>query len=77
MECQNLIAYIQRRMDRLLHEFRQFVRPYIDDIIVKSSSFNEHIYHLHQIFRLFVDYNISIKPSKTFLGYESIDLLGQ
>lgn len=49
----------------------------IDDIIVRLSSFDEHIYHLRQNFQLFVDYNISIKPSKTFLGSESIDFLGQ
>lgn len=44
---------------------------------MRSRSFDEHIYHLRQIFRLFVDYNITIKPSRTSLGYESIDLLGQ
>lgn len=64
-------------MDWLLYEFKQFARAYFDDIIVKFRSFDKHIYYLREIFHLFVDYNISIKTSKTFLGYESIDLLGQ
>lgn len=77
IECRNLIAYVQQKMDRLLHKFRQFVRTYIDDVIVRLRFFDKYIYHLHTIFQLFMDYNISIKLSKNFSGYKSINFLGQ
>lgn len=77
IEYQNLIVYIKQRMDWFLYKFRQFIRAYIEDVIVRLKSFNEYIYYLCQIFQLLVDYNISIKLSKTFLVYKNIDLLGQ
>lgn len=77
MGCGNSIAYVQRRMDRLLHEWRAFVKVYIDDVIVRSKTFEDHIIHLRKVFTLFTANNISIKPSKTFLGYTEINLLGQ
>lgn len=77
MGCRNLIAYVQRRMDRLLHESWEFVKAYIDDVIVRSKTFNDHILHLRKVFTLFTAHNVSIKLSKTFLGYIEVDLLGQ
>ena len=32
---------------------------------------------LRELFQLFVDYNISISPTKTYLGYPDVNLLGQ
>ena len=77
MECQNSITYIQRRMDRLLHDWQSFVKAYINNVIIRSKTFTKHVAHLHKVFTLFTSYNISIKPIKTFLGYTEIDLLGQ
>lgn len=73
MGCRNLIAYVQRRMDRLLHDWRSFVKAYIDDVIIRSKTFAEHIAHLRKVFALFTSHNISIKPIKTLLGYTEID----
>lgn len=77
MGCRNSIAYVQRRMDRLLHEWRGFVKAYIDDVIVRSRTFSEHMVHLRKVFTLFTAHNIIIGPTKTFLGYTEIHLLGQ
>ena len=75
--CQNLIAYVQRRMDCLLHDWQSFVKAYIDDVIIHSKTFIEHLAHFCKVFTLFTSHNISIKPIKIFLGYTEIDLLGQ
>lgn len=53
------------------------MKAYIDDVIVRSKTFAEHVIHLCRVFTLFTTNNISIKPIKTFLGYTEIDLLGQ
>lgn len=72
-----MIAYVQRRIDRLLHDWRSFVKAYIDDVIIRCKTFAEHVAHLRKVSALFTSHNISIKPIKTLLGYTEIDLLGQ
>lgn len=77
MGYMNSVAYVQRQMDNILREHRAFVKAYIDDVVVRSKSLSEHIEHLRTIFRLFVEKSISIKPTKAFLGYSDVNLLGQ
>ena len=69
--------YVQRQIDKLLREFREFCRAYIDDIVIYSKTFEEHVAHLHQIFRLFDRVRLRLKASKSYLGYPSVILLGQ
>ncbi|GFV67467.1 retrovirus-related Pol polyprotein from transposon 297 [Trichonephila clavipes] len=43
----------QKAIDMILKQvLRHFVMVYMDDIIITSSSFNEHIDHLNQVFTL-------------------------
>lgn len=77
MGFRNSPAYIQRQIDSLLREYRNFARAYIDNIIVFSNLLDEHLAHLNKAFALFQRVNIAIKPSKTFLGFPSVALLGQ
>jgi hypothetical protein len=76
MGFRNSPAYAQRFMDQLLKEHKTYCRAFIDDIIIYSDSFDEHLYHLETIFKLFQDKNIAISPSKSCVGYPSIELLG-
>lgn len=64
-------------MDRLLHNWQNLVKAYIDNVIVHSKRFAEYVIYLRKVFILFTINNISIKPIKTFLEYTEIDLLGQ
>lgn len=64
-------------MDRLLHDWQNLVKAYIDNVIVRLKRFAKHVIYLRKVFILFTTNNISIKPIKTFLGYTEIDLLGQ
>ena len=77
MGNRNSIAYVQRQMDTILRDFRDFVKAYIDDVVVRSTSLDEHLMHLRKIFSLFEKLGISIKLTKAFLGYSDVDLLGQ
>lgn len=76
MGYKNSPSYVQRQIDRLLRRFT-FARAYVDDVVIYSKSLQEHVEHLRQIFNLFMQSGISINPFKAFLGYPSVQLLGQ
>ena len=77
MGCSNSIAYVQRQIDKILRPVRSFARAYVDDVVIGSHSFEEHVDHLRQVFELFQRFNISISPKKAFLAYPDVSLLGQ
>ena len=77
MSNRNSVPYVQRQMNRILREIRHFAKAFIDDIVIRFRSFNEHIVHLRTIFSIFVDLNISIKSIKIFLSYSNVVLLRQ
>ena len=53
MGFKNSPAYVQRRIDIILCPFQEFARAYIDDIVIFSTSFEEHVAHLHCVFSFF------------------------
>lgn len=77
MGYKNSPAYVQRQIDRILRPYRGFARAYVDDIVIFSKTLEDHIRHLRQIFTTLGQNNISVKPSKAFLGYPTVQLLGQ
>lgn len=54
----------------------KFVLCYIDDILVFSSSFSEHLDHLGQVFQRLRDANLTLKPSKCSFAVEKVVYLG-
>lgn len=76
MGYKNSPLYVQRRIDTILRAC-PFRLAYVDDIVVFSRSLQEHVEHLQSVFRTLNAYNISQKPSKAFIGYPSVQLLGQ
>jgi hypothetical protein len=63
-------------MDSVLREHDEYAAAFIDDIIIYSDSFEDHLVHVRRIFELFESLNISLSPGKSFIGYPSIQLLG-
>ena len=76
MGFKNSPAYVQRQIDILLRKY-PWAKAYIDDVIVASKTLEEHVQHLRLLFQLFSSVGISINPTKAFLGYPSIRILGQ
>jgi hypothetical protein len=72
----NSPSYAQGFMDRKLFKHRHFARAYIDDIIIFSNAAEEHIRHVEIILRLFKEVNLALSPTKSFIGYPSVKLLG-
>ena len=69
--------YVQRQTDAMLRPFKHFAKAFVDDIIIYSRTLKEHLFHLRQIFELFRHKRVSLSPTKTFIGYPSVTLLGQ
>ena len=75
--CINSIVYMQREIDRILRPVKHFASAYVDDIIIGAISLREYLRYLRQLFQIFVQYNILIAPTKTYLGYPNVSLLGR
>ncbi|KAJ5424719.1 hypothetical protein N7445_010692 [Penicillium cf. griseofulvum] len=64
-------------MDLILKDFFQWCRAYLDDIVVCSNSFQEHVSHLRRLFQRLQDYGIRLEPKKAYVGFPEAALLGQ
>ena len=71
----NAAQTFQRFMDHVLRGL-DFAYAYIDDVLVASSSEEEHLTHLRIIFSKFQEYGIIINPKKCLLGVTELQFLG-
>ena len=72
----NSPTYMQRFIDQLLRAYAHFARTFINDIVIYSDSLEDHLGHLETIFGTFCKKNIAIAPTKSFVGYPGVKLLG-
>ena len=77
MKFKNFSTHVQRQMNNYLRKYREFVKNYIDDIVIFNKILKEHLQHLQKILNLFREMNIILKSFKTFLNYSNIVLLKQ
>ena len=73
----NAPPQFQRLMSRVLHGLEWKVcLVYIDDVIIFSSSFAEHLSRLQLVFDRFRAANLKLKPSKCYFARDSVNYLG-
>ncbi|GBB96358.1 hypothetical protein RclHR1_27350003 [Rhizophagus clarus] len=73
----NAPGTFQRLMDEILSEYiGEFVVVYIDDIMIYSKSFEEHMEHLEKVLRKLKEKNIILKLKKCKFGERNIEFLG-
>lgn len=65
----------QRVMAEVLAPCRHFSLVYIDDIVVFSRSFDEHVDHMQQLLSMLSKYNFQLNPPKCNLFQRQIDYL--
>ena len=58
------------------HDINSIVKPYLDDLPMKSKQHRDHPYHLHQIFMCCRYYNIHLNPHKCIFVVDSGRFLG-
>ena len=71
----NAAQILQRFMNRVLNCL-DFCFVYIDDMLVASSSYEEHIQHVEKFFQRFSDYSIIINSIKCLLEQSEVNFLG-
>jgi hypothetical protein len=77
MSYKNSSSYVQRQTNLMLKDLRDFVRAYMNDIVIFFKTLNDHLFHLRQVFERLWHYNVVLNSKKAFLNYFSIVFLDQ
>lgn len=64
------------RLVRKLLEGMQCVDNFIDDVIIYTSTFQEHLSVVREFLQRLRAANLTVKPRKCFIGYRSLECLG-
>ncbi|KAG0438375.1 Transposon Ty3-G Gag-Pol polyprotein [Dictyocoela muelleri] len=62
-------------MSKLLDHF-DLVKIFMDDILIHSHSYEEHVTHLKSIFEIFQKNNVKVNFRKSKFGKETVNYLG-
>ncbi|KAG1933522.1 gag-pol fusion protein [Pimephales promelas] len=66
----------QRLMDQVLHGLSDFTSAYLDDIVIFSETWEEHLKHLQMVLRRIQEAGLTINPDKCALAKKEIEYLG-
>ena len=77
----NAPSVLQRLMERVLaglntEDGPDFVAVYIDDVIVFSRTFEEHLQHLCAVIQRISDAGLKLKPNKCHFIRQEVEYLG-
>ena len=71
----NAAQTFQRFIDQVLRGLH-FCYAYIDDLLIASTSSEEHQHHLRQVFQRLSDFGVIINPTKCHFGAATLQFLG-
>ena len=54
----------KRMMDRLIQRLQEFASAYLDDVVIYSDSWEDHLQHLRQVLQHLKDAGLTAKPMK-------------
>ena len=76
-ELCNAPASFQRLMEALLHRLTwKLCLVYIDDELIFSKTFDEHLQHIATVLERFGKANIKLKPSTCYFAQTTVKYLG-
>jgi hypothetical protein len=71
----NAVSCFQRTMETVLQGLRN-IKVYLDDILIHSKNFAEHLVHLKEVFMRLEEANLKLKPSKCVFAQTETKYLG-
>ena len=72
----NAPATFQRTMEMAFDDYRKFVQIYIDDVVIHSKTWEEHLQHLRMVFQRLRDQKLYVKRSKCEFGLTEVEFVG-
>jgi hypothetical protein len=74
----NSPAIFQRIIQTILKKYNliSFTSNYLDDILIYSNSFEDHVKHMENVFNSLIKENVKLKLSKCSFAQNSIKYLG-
>ena len=69
-------ATFQRLMDRVLSGFQGYSAAYLDDLVIYSDTWQEHLQHLRHILQRLKSNGLTAKPTKCQFGMAQCSYLG-
>jgi transposase InsO family protein len=66
----------QRIMNNILGSYSEFCLVYLDDIVIFSHDFNQHLFHLEQILNALRSHNLILTSTKCEIAKQKIEYLG-
>ena len=69
-------ATFQRMMDSLIHGAHDFTAVYLDDLVIYSTTWEDHLYHLQTVLLRLRKAGLTAKPSKCQYGMQQCVYLG-
>ncbi|KAK7912657.1 hypothetical protein WMY93_012868 [Mugilogobius chulae] len=69
-------ATFQRLMDQVLRDSSDFAGAYLDDIVIYSSSWKEHMDHLRTVLNHLQAAGLTVNPAKCVFGASQTEYLG-
>jgi len=55
---------------------RKFVLIFVDDILIYSKSYTDHVQHLQEVFEIISQHKFFLKPSKCSFAQQQLEYLG-
>ena len=75
---QNAPANFQRYMENVISDLRgKCALPYLDDVVIHSKSFTEHVKHIAQVLQRLQKHGLKLKASKCNLFQREVKFLGR
>ena len=72
----NAPAVFQRLMETVLKECYEFAAPYLDDILIFSPNWQDHLVHVRKVLSVLQEHGLTAKPSKCEWGMSQVLYLG-
>ena len=72
----NAPACFQALMQRVLGNVKSFATPYMDDVVIFSENWDDHVKHIEEVLTCIGEAGLTVNPKKCCWGGKGIEFLG-